>query len=178
MAGLLAGCTYDELPCRFESKSTAWVEIAELKTDYRLGDTIVLVQDYVPTRSNGRIISFPPEANLSWEFSLRPSDYGPISDTAYAMRVELGTLAVANYGNYKVTPLRNGNQCRVIVKIVMKTLGSYRLTLDKFRENAAALVEADRHQNCYEGVDLNPRFKHLPESEFSYGKNFDFNIVP
>ena len=178
MAGFFTGCTYDELPCRFESKATSWVEIAELKTDYRLGDTIVFLQDYIPSRENGRMITFPSGADLSWMLDIRPSPYGPLSDTAYSIGVELGTLSAANYGYYKVTPLRNGNQYRVVVKIVMKVLGSYRIHLDKYRQNEAALIEADRYQNCYEDVDLNPRFTHLPVSEFSYGKNFEFNIVP
>jgi hypothetical protein len=176
---LLYGCTYEELECEFESDATAWVDVADFKAEYRLGDTIVLIQDYEPARNNGRIITFPANSDLSWRIAVNNDDFDAVPTNNFYMAASVGVVSdrMPNYTTFKVQPIRIGNRYKATIKICMYQTGDYRLHLYRAGTANEGTIPADRHQNCVEMVDLKPAFVQVATNEFENSR-YSFSIIP
>lgn len=175
----LTACTYEERKCEFESQAISPVIIQDYKTNYRLGDTIIFIQDFNPTRQNGRVIIFPEGADLSWQFSLQNNGSNSLPDSLYSLTAELGSAVALNpnNGRLKVTPIRVGNQFRLALKLRIMKLGTYTVRLHKPGVYEDELIPAGRYQNCVEMIAMEPRFYTSTEAS-PYDNWFNFTITP
>lgn len=175
---VLAGCTYEERKCEFQSQASAPVELQDFKSEYLLTDTLVIVQDYMPARQNGRVILFPADADLSWQLNISNGQSYSIPASMFQFSAELGTAVSLNgNGSLKITPVREGNQFRLRLKLKMNEPGFYNLNISQTASYEENLIPAGKYQNCVEKIALRTLFSQLPADQYAQSI-FQFRILP
>ncbi len=178
LALMLMACTYEERKCEFVSQAKAPVELLDFRETYQLSDTLVLIQNYFPSRQNGRVIVFPADADLSWQLRIGDGRYTSTSNTRYELLAETGSAeAIGSNSGWKITPVREGNAFRVKLRLKMNEAGSYNIYLSDMTATEDNLIPAGKYRNCEEKVELIPIFSQLPGS-VDYQRNFIFYVAP